>query len=143
MSYKVGIICSEFNKESVEGLYYLAKSELNSLGIKPHVVEWVPGAGEISLASEWLIKKHKLDGLIAFGLVIKGETDHYYFIKEILEKGLVHLQKTFSLPIIFSVLFVGNKTQAEERIQGKKSRGKEAAQALYKMLELKQKIKKS
>ena len=140
MSYKIGIICSEFNKDIVEKLYQEATKELSSFGVEPLVKEWVPGAGEITLASEWLMKKHKLDGLLALGVVIKGETDHYSFLKRTLETGLVHLQTLFSCPIIFSVLLVETRKQAEERVGGKKERGKEAAQALWKMLELKKEI---
>ena len=140
MSYKIGIICSEFNKDIVEKLYQETEEELSSLGVKPFVQEWVPGAGEIPLASEWLMKKHKLDGLLALGVVIKGETDHYSFLKGTLEKGLVHLQTIFSCPILFSILLVETRKQAEERIGSKKARGKEVAQALWKMLELKKKI---
>ena len=142
MSYKIGIICSEFNKELVEKLYQEAYQELISLGIKPLVTEWVPGATEIPLASQWIIKKYKLDGVLALGVVIKGETDHYDFIKNTLERGLVFIQNQFSLPVIFSILFVQTRQQAEDRVGGKKLRGKESSQALYKMLQLKDALNK-
>ena len=138
---RVGIICSEFNRDLVERLYEGAKKELLEQSIEIALTEWVPGAGEIPQAGKWLIEKHKPDGLLACGVIIRGETTHFESLCRILEKGLAYLQTNFSLPVIFSVLMLENRLQAEDRLGGTKGhRGVEAAQALIKMLKLKQKI---
>ena len=141
---KTGIICSEFHKPLVEELYQGATAKLKEHSVRVVVTEWVPGAGEIPQASQWLIEKYQLDGLMTFGVLIQGETTHYESLCRILETGLISLQARYSLPIVFSVLMVENRLQAENRLGGAKGhRGEEAALALVKMLKLKYKIQNS
>lgn len=141
MSFKVGVICSEFHKDLVEALYKGAATTLSEHSVKVAIQEWVPGAGEIPQVSRWLLKKCDLDGLLALGVVIRGETSHHESLCRILEKGLLSLQKECSLPVIFSVLMLENRFQAESRLGGPKGhRGCEAALALVKMLKLRKKI---
>lgn len=138
---RVGIVCSEFNKDLVVQLYEGAKKELLKQSVQIVVTEWAPGAGEIPQAGRWLIEKHKLDGLLACGVLIRGETAHFESLCRILEKGLIYLHTSFSLPVVFSVLMVENRDQAEKRLGGAKGhRGVEAAQVLIKMLDLKRKL---
>ena len=138
---QVGIVCSEFNRDLVEKLYEGAKNKLLKQSIDIALTEWVPGAGEIPQACKWLIEKHNLDGVLACGVIIKGETSHFESLCRFLEKGLIYLQTHFSLPIIFSVLMLENREQAESRLGGNKGhRGEEAAQALIQMIQLKRKL---
>lgn len=138
---QVGIVCSEFNRDLVEKIYEGVKNKLLKQSIHIAVTEWVPGAGEIPQACKWLIEKHKLDGVLACGVIIRGKTGHFESLCRFLEKGLIHLQTHFSLPVIFSVLMLENREQAESRLGGNKGhRGEEAAQALIQMIQLKRKI---
>ncbi|MCY4512469.1 MAG: 6,7-dimethyl-8-ribityllumazine synthase [Bdellovibrionales bacterium] len=139
--FQVGIICSEFNRDLVEKLHEGAKKELLKHSIKIAITEWVPGAGEIPQACKWLIEKQKLDGILTCGAIIRGETCHFESLCRILEKGQFYLQTHFSLPVVFSILMLENRSQAENRLGGNKGhRGTEAAQTLIKMLQLKRKI---
>ena len=122
----------------------LTPSELERNKDKKHFIEkmssweleqiWVPGAGEIPLAVKWAIEKQKAQAVLALGVIIKGQTSHYNFLCGLLQQALWDLQKTYSWPIIFSVLMTKNREQAEERIQ--KKRGAEGMQSLIKMIEL-------
>ena len=137
---QIGVVCSKFNRDLVEKLYEGAKSEFDKNSIQIKVIEWVSGSGEIPLACQFLIEKHKLDGILACGVVIRGETSHYASLCRILEQGLIHLQMSYSFPVIFSILLVENREQAQERTGGQKGhRGTEGAQALISMLNLKSK----
>ena len=95
---------------------------------------WVPGAGEIPLAVKWAIEKQTVQAVLALGVIIKGQTSHYDFLCGFLQKALWDLQKTYSWPIIFSVLMTKNREQAEERIQ--KNRGAEGMKSLIQMIKL-------
>ena len=139
---KVVVVCSEFHRDLVEKLYTGARAKLLEHSVEIIAIEWVPGTGEIPQASHWLIEKHKPDGLLACGVIIRGETTHYESLCRILEKGLIYLQRHYSIPVIFSVLMVENRLQAENRLGGLKGhRGEEGALALMKMLKLKDQIK--
>ena len=100
---------------------------------------WVPGAGEIPLTAQWLMEEKTAQAILALGVIIKGQTAHYDFLCGFLQKALWELQKTYSLPIIFSILMVENRQQAEERV--KKSRGAEGMKSLIQMMELGQSLK--
>ena len=136
---RVGMVCSEYNKDLVLKLYEGAKIEFEKRSLQITKTVWVPGAGEIPQASNWLIEKYNLSALLACGVLIRGETAHFESLCRILEKALVPLQNKFSIPVIFSVLMLENRRQAEDRLGGSKGhRGEEVAQALIKMLKLKQ-----
>ena len=96
---------------------------------------WVPGAGEIPLTVKWVIENKKAQAVLALGVIIRGQTTHYDFLCNLLKNALWDLQKTYLIPIIFSVLAVENRQQAEERI--KKGRGAEGMKSLIQMIELK------
>lgn len=95
---------------------------------------WVPGAGEIPLAVQWAMEYEQPQAVLALGVIIRGQTTHYDFLCNFLERSLWDLQKTHSLPIIFSVLMVENEQQAEERIE--RERGAEGMKSLIQMIEL-------
>ena len=133
----MGIVCSEFHKSLVEKLYRGADAVFLKQSVKVDIIKWVPGAGEIPQASNWVIKNFKLDGLLGLGVIIRGETSHYESLCRILEQGLVNLQSRFSIPVVFSVLMVENRLQAENRLGGPKGhRGEEGAFTLIKMIQL-------
>ena len=94
----------------------------------------VPGAGEIPLAVKWAVENKKAQAVLALGVIIRGQTTHYDFLCNLLQNSLWDLQKTYSTPIVFSVLMVENKKQAEDRI--KKNRGAESMKSLLQMMEL-------
>ncbi|MCY4321514.1 MAG: 6,7-dimethyl-8-ribityllumazine synthase [Bdellovibrionaceae bacterium] len=121
---------------------------------------WVPGAGEIPLAVKWLIEKEqkiktssrsrspikstkekstspKLLGVLALGVVIKGQTGHYDFLNGFLQKALWDIQKKYPIPSLFSISLLENKEQFQKRIK----RAKESMKALIQMIKLKQSFK--
>ena len=79
---------------------------------------WVPGAGELPQGVKWALDYKKVEALLALGVVIKGQTPHFDFLRGFLEKALWDLQKTYELPIVFSILMAENKQQVLDRIQG-------------------------
>ena len=100
---------------------------------------WTPGAGEIPLAVQWLMENKRAQAVLALGVIVRGQTGHYDFLCRFLEKSLWDLQKTYSAPLIFSVLMAENRQQAEERI--KRGRGAEDMKSLIQMLQLNNQIK--
>lgn len=158
---KIAVVCSEFNKDRVEKLYDQAQQafedynkqkyqiyqpDQNNTSIKKLDLEmaepfWVPGSGEIPFTVDYLLKKGLAQAVLALGLIIRGQTGHYDFLCGFLQKALWDLQKTNSMPIVFSILMTENKDQAEERI--KKGRGAEGMKSLIHMIELQQSLEKS
>ena len=143
MAFQVGVVCSEFNKVLVKKLYDGSKKTLLDQSVEIIKTVKVPGAGEIPQAGRWLIETYRPNGLLACGVILRGETAHFDSLCRILDSGLIHLQMRFPLPIVFSVLMVNNRSQAMARLGGSKGhRGTETARALIQMMKLKQNFNK-
>ena len=68
--------------------------------------------------SNYLISKYNVDGVIALGCIIKGETDHDVYISNAVANGLVNVSIQKEKPVIFGVLTTNNLNQALERCGG-------------------------
>ena len=136
---KIGIVVSEWNKDITSNLLKGAQDKLIELGVKNENIKisWVPGSFELVYGCKELSKQN-LDAIIAIGCVIKGETDHYDFICEAVSNGIMQLNISCTIPIIFCVLTDHNKNQSLDRSGGKHgNKGVEAAIAALKMISFK------
>ncbi len=95
----------------------------------------MPGSFEIPLMCQQLARTKKFHGLIAIGAVIKGDTDHYYYISNEASRGIMEVMLSESLPIAFGVITTSNLQQAKDRSGLKDNKGEEAAKSLVKMME--------
>lgn len=128
---KIGIVVSQFNnnitKPMLEGaLETLSENKVKKENIK---IIWVPGSFEVPLACQKLAQAKKYDALLAIGCVIKGETDHFYYICNEVSRGVMDVMLKFDIPIGFGVLTTQNLEQAQARSRGKHNKGREAAEA--------------
>ncbi len=138
--YVIGIVTSQYN-ENVTGKMRLGALEiLNEFGVNYFDVE-VPGAVEIPLAVKWLIEGKKCDAVIALGAVIRGETSHFDFVCNSVERGCSELQLQHGVPVAFGVLTTEDGHQALARAGGAKgNKGKESAFVALEMLALKEEL---
>ena len=136
---KIGIVVSEWNKDITSNLLNGAQDKLIELGVKNKNIKisWVPGSFELVYGCKELSKQN-LDAIIAIGCVIKGQTDHYDFICKAVSNGIMQLNISCTIPIIFCVLTDHNKNQSLARSGGKfGNKGVEAAIAALKMISIK------
>jgi len=136
---KFAIVVAEWNEEITEALYEGAYQGLLSLGAKKSniVRKNVPGTFELTLGSLWMADKKEIDAVISLGCVIQGDTPHFDYICQAVAYGITEANIKTKKPVIFGVLTVLNKKQAEERAGGKLgNKGEEAAVTAVKMLEL-------
>jgi 6,7-dimethyl-8-ribityllumazine synthase len=140
---RFGIVASRFNSRVVELLVSGAVDCLRRHGVDPGdiLVVRVPGAWEIPQAAEELADpaegRPKLDGLIALGVVVRGETPHFDYICSQCTRGLGAISKKHRIPVGFGVLTCDTSQQAEERAGGKAgNKGWEAALAAIEMADL-------
>jgi len=133
---KIAVIVSKFNSDITGGMLkgaidVLKKNKVKEVNIK---VIWVPGSLEIPLMCQRLAASNKYDGLIALGCVIKGGTDHYYYVAGEASRGVMEVMLKFSIPIGFGIITVNNLKQAKERSGAKNNKGADAAQAMLEMI---------
>ncbi|MHB8146941.1 MAG: 6,7-dimethyl-8-ribityllumazine synthase [Vulcanimicrobiaceae bacterium] len=88
----------------------------------------VPGCFELPLACRNLIDTERFDGIVALGVVIRGDTPHFDFVAGECVRGIMDVQLATGIPIGFGVLTTENLAQAQERADPKRGdKGYEAA----------------
>ena len=141
--YKIGIVKSEWNNNITDSLINSCMSVLLDSGIKQNNIIKinVPGSMELVLGASLLLNKKKVDGVIALGSIIKGDTDHDKYIAQSVSNGLINLSLEYKKPVVFGVLTTNNMKQAIDRCDGKKgNKGLESAYTLLKMLNLRKEL---
>ena len=141
--YKIGIVKSEWNNNITDSLINSCMSVLLDSGIKQNNIIKinVPGSMELVLGASLLLNKKKVDGVIALGSIIKGDTDHDKYIAQSVSNGLINVSLEYKKPVVFGVLTTNNMKQAIDRCDGKKgNKGLESAYTLLKMLNLRKEL---
>ena len=141
-SAKFGVVTAKFNAEVTDKLQAGALATLKEAGCKDAniVSVRVPGAFEIPLAAQALLA-NGCDAVIALGAVIRGETSHYDFVCNAVERGCTELQLKFSKPVAFGVLTTDTDEQAMDRAGGKHgNKGIEAAVTAVQMASIKKNL---
>ena len=139
----VVIVKTAWNSTIIDALEKGARKILKSAGVKSKTIT-VPGAFEIPFA----VKNHYAyctkvpDAYIALGTIIQGDTPHFDYVCKAVTDGVLQLNLTIDVPVIFGVLTVLNETQAKERIGGIHGhKGEEAAATALKMIQLNRSFK--
>ena len=79
----------------------------------------VAGAYELISGCRRLIKKG-ITVIIAIGILMKGETDHYHYIADAVSHGLMQLQIQHDVDIINGLLTVSTEEHIKNRVSGTK-----------------------
>ena len=136
MKLKILIVTAHYYYNISKDLVSDAKQTLDKSKIKYETID-VPGIFEIPVVIAKNIKKY--DGFIALGCVIKGETPHFDFISKTTIDAIMKLSVESKKPIGNGILTCINLSQAHVRSDpnGKKRKGKEAAEAVLSVLDFK------
>jgi len=134
-SKKIYIVASVFYEELIDQMIKGATEENN--GMNDLNIIKVPGAFEIPGMVNCVIENQNPDIVIALGVLIKGESDHFEYISSSVSNSISRLSIKNTIPIIFGVLTVHNMEQAIERAYvSKKNKGGEAMKTGLEMLRL-------
>ncbi len=137
-SFKVGIVRSLWNTSITDILLSSCITQLKSHGIisKNLTLKDVPGSMELVHAANIVLSNDDLDGIIALGCIVKGETDHDKYLSYAVANGLVNVSIKYNKPVIFGVLTTNSINQALDRCGGKHgNKGIESADTLLSMLD--------
>ena len=137
-SFAVGaitIVASKYNARYVDGLVEHAIEELAAIAPGANVlVHRVPGAYEVPLAVQEVAASSNPDAIIAFGVIIQGQTAHADFIGRCVTEALMRVSLEKRIPVIHEVLLVKNEQQAARRcLETDINRGIEAARTAVEM----------
>ncbi len=130
--WRIGIVRSVWHPECVDAMVAGAKAELQKLGVPKEnifVVE-APGSFEVPLLCQWAIRERKADAVIAFGVVVQGETHHARLVAEQAAAGIMKVQLETGAPVAFEILFVDKIEHAQARSGGEHGKGPLAARTV-------------
>jgi 6,7-dimethyl-8-ribityllumazine synthase len=145
---RFGIVASRYHEGVVDRLLAAAVDSLREHGVSADAIETVrvPGAWEIPLALHWLAASGRFDGLVALGLVLRGETPHFDYVSAECSRGVAAVAERHGLPVAFGVLTCDTLEQATARSGGDGTgggagnKGREAALAALDMADLRQRL---
>ena len=132
---KILVVTTAWNKDflapAVEEITQHAKAKEIDVSLK-----FCPGSLELAATIKRTLKNAEFDGVIALGLVIKGDTPHFKLVSRQTFHDLGKVALDFeAIPLINGVLTVDNKVQAEERINPQKmNKGREFSSSLFQMM---------
>ncbi|GAC1591544.1 MAG: 6,7-dimethyl-8-ribityllumazine synthase [Candidatus Velthaea sp.] len=127
---RFAIVTARFYETLADWLEDGAKRGLRDCGVSESDIDIVPvpGCFEIPLAARKLIVGGEYDGIVALGVVIRGDTPHFDFVAGETSRGIMTVQLTTGVPIGFGILTTENLAQAEERADpARMDKGYEAA----------------
>jgi len=129
---KVAIVKSLYHKDLTQSLEKSCRQFLVANGVKDANITTfaVPGSWEIPLVVKKLAAAKKFDGIIAFGVIIKGETYHFEILARETAGALMDIALKYNTPVIFEILSTYTLEQAKKRSMGKYNKGIEAAKTL-------------
>jgi 6,7-dimethyl-8-ribityllumazine synthase len=114
---KFVIIAATFYAELADWLVDGARRGLAACGVEANAVELVtvPGCFELPVAARRLIRGGDYDGIVALGVVVRGDTPHFDYVAGECARGIMDVQLATGVPIGFGVLTTETLAQAEER----------------------------
>ncbi|MEX1191855.1 MAG: 6,7-dimethyl-8-ribityllumazine synthase [Brumimicrobium sp.] len=142
--FRIGIVVSEWNDKITLNLLKGAKETLLIHLVKEEniFIHFTPGSFELPLGAQFLLEHSKVDGVIALGSVIQGETKHFDFVCNGVSQGIKDVSLKYNKPVIFGVLTDDTMQQAIDRSGGRHgNKGIESAVACLKMIAFKNELK--
>lgn len=132
----VAIITSRWNELVTKALLEGAIETLEPYGVEIVTVS-VSGTWEIPVIASALIKKQKVDGIVALGCILQGQTPHAQLLANDVGAALMGLQVKKLVPISWGILTPDTEEQALSRAGLKHgNKGREAASAVLEQMGL-------
>ncbi|OYT29592.1 6,7-dimethyl-8-ribityllumazine synthase [Thermoplasmatales archaeon ex4572_165] len=127
---RIGAVVSEFNYDITMMMLERAKEHAEFLDSKITQTVKVPGVFDMGLAIKKLLQREDIDGVVALGAVIEGETEHDELVISHASRKIADLSIEFEKPVGLGISGPGmTRIQAEERIE----RSKAAVEAVIKL----------
>jgi 6,7-dimethyl-8-ribityllumazine synthase len=113
---KIAIITADFNKKHTLKMQQITETFLKENHFRDIQNFSVPGAFELPAMIPRVLEKEPFDLVYCFGVVIRGDTDHYDYVCGETACGIMDMTLQHRTPIVFGLLTCDTEKQVEERI---------------------------
>ena len=110
---RLGIVGSRWHADLVDHMVERAQAAAKACGVDDVIVARVAGSVELPIVAQALARK--CDAVVALGVVIKGETDHFKYVCDAVTAGLTRVSLDSRTPVGHGVLTVESLGQAKDR----------------------------
>lgn len=135
---KIAIISSLWHQDIIHKMISVAQQALIRLGIPENqiMLHYLPGSLELPYAADMLFTKYTdLDAILAFGVVLKGITNHDSSVLDSVIQGFNWVGQRHHKPIINEVIGVSTLEDARKRAgDDHQNKGLEAVFAVSELL---------
>ncbi|MCP5559769.1 MAG: 6,7-dimethyl-8-ribityllumazine synthase [Verrucomicrobiaceae bacterium] len=141
--FSIAIVASLYNAEFVQGLIDAARDEIQEVAPNASITVYrVPGAFEIPVCVELVLRNSEPDAVMALGVILRGSTEHADLVGASVTDALQRMAIDHCIPVVHEVLLLDTEEQAEERCLGATiNRGTEAARVAVNMINLFRKMR--
>jgi 6,7-dimethyl-8-ribityllumazine synthase len=101
---KIGIVMGTFHKTEMEVMLEAALKAAKEMGLEVDSVVRVPGSYEKPLAIKRLIIRDDIDGVVALGIIERGETGHGHVMGQSVSDAIIALQLQYMKPVGIGIL---------------------------------------
>jgi 6,7-dimethyl-8-ribityllumazine synthase len=110
---RLGIVGARWHADLVDHMIERAEAAAKECNVTDVYVTRVAGAVELPVVAQALARK--CDAVVALGVVIKGETQHFEYVCDAVTTGLTRVALDEHTPIAHGVLTVQSLGQARDR----------------------------
>ena len=132
----IAIVVSEFNEKITSRMLTVAQEKANSMKLNISYTCMVPGAYDMPLIVDVLLKKKEIHGVVTLGAIIKGQTKHDEVISHSAANALTDLSIKHQKPVSLGISGPGmQERHAYARIRPVAERAVEAIVKISQELE--------
>ncbi|MBT8243494.1 MAG: 6,7-dimethyl-8-ribityllumazine synthase [Nitrosopumilus sp.] len=99
----IAVVVSEFNEEVTSRMLAVAKEKAESINLKITYTCTVPGAYDMPIIVDSLLKKKDVDAVVTLGAIIKGQTKHDEVISHAAAQALTDLSLKYLKPVSLGI----------------------------------------
>jgi 6,7-dimethyl-8-ribityllumazine synthase len=135
---KIAIVQSSYHAELNGNMTEYCKEVLIQNDILENNINvyYAAGSWEVPLLVDKLAKSKQIDAIVAFSIIIKGDTYHFDMIANEVARSLMNAMINYHIPVGFEILAVNTMEQAEARASNNNyNKGIEAGNAILKTLQ--------
>ena len=132
---KLGMVVSDYNADITHLMGKIANEHAEFLGAKVTKTIRVPGAFDIPLAVSNLVKRKDINGVVAIGTVVEGDTKHDEIVAQNAARKIADLSVQSGKPVSLGISGPGmTRADGIKRIESYAKRSVESALKMIRRL---------